>query len=173
MRSNEREGGLFERDITVKFAQVVQGVHGEGLVDLESCQLGDPWVLESLFGRWALLRVVGEKRADEALAILRDGLPDAVVEAELSFTDLLHDILVGLSVERRHTRKQDVCDDTTGPDIALFVVVLVENFGGNVVRCAELFVKVSVGVVDERGAEINNLNLIELLVLLEQNVLRL
>ena len=173
MRSNERERGLFERDITVELAQVVQSVHGEGLVDLESCQLGDPWVLEGLLSRWAFLRVVGEESADEILAVLRDGLPDAVVEVELSLTDLLHDVLVRLSVEGRHTRKQDIRDDTAGPDIALFVVVLVEDFGGDVVRGAELLVKVSVGVVDERGAEINDLDLIELLVLLEQNVLGL
>ena len=130
-------------------------------------------MLEGLFGGWAFLRVVGEEGADERLAVLRDGLPDAVVEVELTFTDLLHDVLVGLSVEGRHTRKQDVCNDTAGPDITLFVVVLVENFGGDVIRRAELLVKVSVGVVDERGAEINDLDLIELLVLLEQNVLGL
>ena len=130
-------------------------------------------MLEGLLSRWAFLRVVGEESADEILAVLRDGLPDAVVEVELSLTDLLHDVLVRLSVEGRHTRKQDIRDDAAGPDIALFVVVLVEDFGGDVVRGAELLVKVSVGVVDERGAEINDLDLIELLVLLEQNVLGL
>ena len=106
-------------------------------------------MLEGLISRWAFLRVVGEESTDEILAVLRDCLPDAVVEVELSLTDLLHDVLVRLSVERRHTRKQDISDDTAGPDIALFVVVLVKDFGGDVVRGAELLVKISVGVVDE------------------------
>ena len=85
----------------------------------------------------------------------------------MSFAHLLHDILVRLAVEGRHAREQDVGDDTTGPDIALLVVVLVENFRGDVVGRAEFLVKVAVGVVYERGAEVNDLDLIELLVLLQ------
>ena len=53
------------------------------------------------------------------------------------------------------------------------VVVLVENFGGNVVWSAKLLVKVAVGVVDERGAEVNDLDLIKFFVLFKQNVLGL
>ena len=53
------------------------------------------------------------------------------------------------------------------------VVVLVENFGGNVVGSAKLLVKVAIGVVDERGAEVNDLDLIKFFVLFKQNVLGL
>ena len=53
------------------------------------------------------------------------------------------------------------------------VVVLVEDLGCDVVRSTELFVEVTVGVVDEGGAEVDDLNLVELFVLLEQDVLRL
>ena len=102
LRSNEGKRGLFERNIAIEFAQVVQSVHGESLVHLKSRQLGDPWVLKGLLGGGALLRVVGEQGADEILAVLRDGLPDAVIEVELTFTHLLHDVLVGLSVKGRH-----------------------------------------------------------------------
>lgn len=91
----------------------------------------------------------------------------------MAFADLLHDILVRLSVEGGHAGEQDVSDDTGGPDIALFVIVLVQNFGSDVVGRAKLLVEVAVGVVDERGAEVNDLDLIELLVLLEQDVLGL
>ena len=53
------------------------------------------------------------------------------------------------------------------------VVVLVEDLGSDVVRSAELLVEVAVGVVDEGGAEVDDLDLVELFVLLEQDVLRL
>ena len=53
------------------------------------------------------------------------------------------------------------------------VVVLVEDLGGDVVRSAELLVEVTVGVVDEGRAEVDDLDLVELFVLLEQDVLRL
>ena len=91
----------------------------------------------------------------------------------MTLANLLHDILVRLSVERRHTREKDVGDDAGGPDIALMVVVLVKNFWGDVVGRTELLVEVTVGVIDERGTEIDDLNLIEFLVLLKKNVLGL
>ena len=100
-------------------------------------------------------------------------MPDAVIEAERALAHLLHNILIGLSIERRHSREKNISDDTTGPDVALLVVVLVEDLGGDVVRSAELLVEVTVGVVDEGRAEVDDLDLIELFVLLEQDVLRL
>ncbi len=53
------------------------------------------------------------------------------------------------------------------------VVVLVQNLGSNVVRSSKLLVKVTVGVIDEGGTEIDDLDLIEFFVGLEQDVLRL
>ena len=81
--------------------------------------------------------------------------------------------MIGLSIEGGHSREKNICDDTTGPDVALLVVVLVEDLGGDVVRSAELLVEVTVGVVDEGRAEVDDLDLVELFVLLEQDVLRL
>ena len=53
------------------------------------------------------------------------------------------------------------------------IIVLVKDLGCNVIGCAELLVKVTVGVVDERGAEVNDLDLIELLVGLKKDILGL
>ena len=50
LRGDERESGLLEGNITLEAAQVIEGVHGEGLVDLKGSQLGDPWVLECSVG---------------------------------------------------------------------------------------------------------------------------
>ena len=47
------------------------------------------------------------------------------------------------------------------------VVVLVEDLGSDVVRSAELLVEVAVGVVDEGGAEVDDLDLVKLFVGLE------
>jgi len=81
--------------------------------------------------------------------------------------------LIGLTVEGRHAGKEDISDDAARPDIALVVIVLVKDLRSDVVRGAELFVEVTVRVVDERCTEINDLDLIEFLVGLEQDVLRL
>ena len=86
---------------------------------------------------------------------------------------LLHDFCITCTVERRHAREKDVSDDACGPDVALRIIVLVQHFGSDVVRRAQLLVKLFGGVVDERRAEIDDFNLIEFLVLLEQNVFRL
>ena len=53
------------------------------------------------------------------------------------------------------------------------IIVLVKDLGCNVIGCAELLVKVTVGVEDEGGTEVNDLDLIELLVLLKQDILGL
>ena len=81
--------------------------------------------------------------------------------------------MIGLSIEGGHSREKNICDDTTGPDVTLLVVVLVEDLRGDVVRSAELLVEVTVGVVDEGRAEVDDLDLVELFVLLEQDVLGL
>ena len=125
-----------------------------------------------LSGR-TLVRAVGKEGSDEALGVLRDGLPDAVLERELALTNLLHDILIGLTVEGRHSGEEDVDDDTAGPDITLLVIALVKNLGGDVVGSSKLLVEITVGVVNKGGTEIDDLNLIEFLVLLEENVLGL
>ena len=77
------------------------------------------------------------------------------------------------AVEGWLTTEKNVANNSTTPDVALSSVVLVEDLRGNIVGGAELLVKVTVGVVDEGGAEINDLDLVELLVLLEENVLGL
>ena len=130
-------------------------------------------MLKGDFGRRTLLSGVREQARDKVLAILRNRLPDAVVEVVGALTHLLHDVLVGLTIERWHAREENVSNDATGPDIALLVVVLVEDFRCDIIRRAELLVEVAVWIVDEGRAEINDLDLVVLLVLLEQDILGL
>ena len=130
-------------------------------------------MLKGDFGRRTLFSGVREQARDKVLAILRNRLPDAVVEVVGALTHLLHDVLVGLTVERWHAREENVSNDATGPDIALLVVVLVEDFRCDIIRRAKLLVEVAVWIVDEGRAEINDLDLVVLLVLLEQDILGL
>ena len=173
LRCNERVRGLLEGDITVEATKVVQGAHRHRSVNLERGELGNPRMLEGICRGRTLIRAIGEQGSDKVFCVLRDCLPDAVIEAERALAHLLHNILIGLSIEGGHSREKNICDDTTGPDVALLVVVLVEDLGSDVVRSAELLVKVAVGVVDEGGAKVDDLDLVELFVLLEQDVLRL
>ena len=130
-------------------------------------------MLKGLLSGWALLGVVGQQGADEAFAVLRDGLPDAVIKVELALAHLFHDILVGLSIEGRHAGEKNIRDHTRGPDVALMVVVLVEDLRSDVIGSTELLVEVTVGVVHQGGTEIDDLDLVELFVLLKQDILRL
>lgn len=164
LRGDESIGGLLECNVGLEFAEVVKGVDGERLVDLKGSELCEPRVLEGLLSGRSLFTSVSQERADERLGVVRDLLPSAVLKGESTLTDLLHDLLIGLTIERRHTGEENKCDDTARPDIAFVVIILVKDLGSNVVRGAELLVEVTVRVVDERGTEVDNLDLIELLV---------
>ena len=78
-----------------------------------------------------------------------------------------------MATEWGRAAKEDVADDTDGPDVALGAIVLVENLGGDIVGRAQLLIKLLVRVIDQRRSEVNDLDLIELLVLLEEDVLGL
>ena len=127
-------------------------------------------MLQGLLRIWAVFLFVGEELRDEIFAVVRNVVPDFVIIAETSGSHLLHDLLIALAIERRHTREQDVADDSAGPDIAFGSVVLVQNLWGNVVWGSKLLVKLLVRVIHERGSKINNLDLVELLVLLKEDV---
>jgi len=51
------------------------------------------------------------------------------------------------------------------------VVVFVYHLRSDIVGCAQFFVEVTLGVVDKRRTEIDDLDLIELFVLLKKDVL--
>jgi len=161
---------LLEGLLNTEALHVVEDTQGEGLVNSKSGKLIQPGVLECDISRRSVFFIVGEELADEVLGLVRDVLPDFVLEVELSLSDLLHDVLIALTIERWLSREEDISDDTARPDIALVVVVLVENFWGNVVWGSELLIKVLAWVIDKRGTKINDLDGIELLVSFQQNV---
>jgi hypothetical protein len=96
--------------------------------------------------------------------------PAWVCERELTSLDSLHDLLVTSTIERWNTRQHDVSNNTTGPNIALFIIVFGENLWSNVVGSTQLFVQLLILLEVKGGTKINDLNLIELFVLLQQDI---
>jgi len=133
---NKRESGLLKSHVRLEFAKVVESGNSHSLVNLQSGKLCEPWVGKHVFGSGSFRGTISKQRSDEGLSVLRNRLPYAIFKGKLTLSNLFHDLLVCLSVERRLTREQDVGDDTTGPDVALVVVVLVKHLGSDVVGCA-------------------------------------
>ena len=75
-----------------------------------------------------------------------------------------------MTFERRRAGEEDVEDDSTGPDIALFIILLVEDLRGDVVRSTQFFIEGLNWVINQRCSEIYNLYLIEIFVLLQENI---
>jgi len=109
----------------IEAGQVLQRINGDILIDgtLNSfVGLLNPWVFKSLFSRWSLVLVEGKKFRDEVFALVRDSFPGWVIEVELSELNLLHNFLVGGTIEWWDTRKNNVGDDTNGPNIAFSTI---------------------------------------------------
>lgn len=70
-------------------------------------------------GGRAYVLVVGEELFDEVLSIDADVFPASVVKAKFAGTDLLHDVLIVLTVKWGIAGKKNVSDDTSRPNIAL------------------------------------------------------
>ena len=128
-------------------------------------------MLESHISTWAVFLLIGQKFGDEIFALVRDIVPCLVVESECSSTYFFHDFLITGAVEGWLTTEKNEANDTTTPDIAFSTVVLVKDLRGNVVRSSELFIQGLAWVIDKRGSEINDLDLVKLLVLFKKDVL--
>ena len=170
LTGNEGEGCLLHSGFNLELLKVAQSAHCIGFVDLDRGELNNPWVLEHGLSRRTIFWFVGQELGNEVFAIVRNVIPGLVIEAERAGANFLHDFLVTLTVEGRHSREKDEGDDAAGPDVTLGIVVLVENFWSNVVGSSKLLVKLLVWIVDEGGAKINDLDLVELLVLLEEDI---
>ena len=67
----------------------------------------------------ACVLVVSEQLLYEVLRIATDTFPARFVETEFACADLLHDILVILTVKGGIAGKENIRDHTGGPDITL------------------------------------------------------
>lgn len=116
--------------------------------------------------------IVRHKLHDEVFGVIRHLTPNRTfVERKLANTDFLNDFIVVLSVKRRLSAQQNVCDHTNRPNIAFVRITFVQNFWRNIKRCSEHLIKRSISIKNSRSPKVNDLNLIKLLTLLQQDIL--
>lgn len=112
MTGDEGEGGLFQFLVSSESFQVGESPDGNSSVHLRLTHLYDPGVLESFLSGRSLVGVVSQELRNEVLRLGGDVLPAGFGEGVLSNSDLLHDLLIAVAIERGHTRKNDVEDNS-------------------------------------------------------------
>lgn len=91
-----------------------------------------PRMVQSLWGSESDRRLA-DHLLDEVFGRVGNSLELWNVKGEDSFLHRFQDLGVGVAVEGRYTRKQDIQNDSCGPDVALLVVVTRQNLRTNVI----------------------------------------
>jgi len=134
LSGNIAEGNLLQ---SFRANKTLQDVQVELQIILLSNLFLHPGVLEDLFRAQSLVDGA-DTLSDKGDSFLRNVLPLITVKVVDSLSDRKQDLIVVLAVEGGITTQQNVKDDTSRPDIALFVILSLKNFGGNVIRCSDL-----------------------------------
>ena len=92
-----------------------------------------PWVIEGLFSSVSFQWIIFQQALDVVFCFGGNTGPFFPIEVKGAFRNFLYDRRIGLTVERRVPAEENVKDYATGPYIALLVVSLLENLGGDVV----------------------------------------
>ena len=105
------------------------------ILDLKLVQL-EPLVIQSLLGRKSLFGVIAQDLCYKVFGLGADVSP--LVSSHVIFTnfDESHDFKVMICIERWSARQKGVHDDSTAPDVAFVVVILIEDLGRQVVWCS-------------------------------------
>ena len=94
-------------------------------------------MLEALLSGDSLSRVLLKHLAHEVLGLIRDSVPVGGVKGKWLLEDISEDLLVVITFERRVSTKEDKEDDAETPNIAGLVVVTLEHFWGDIIRCTD------------------------------------
>jgi hypothetical protein len=89
---------------------------------LQSC-------ISSNSGGW----VLGEHLLYQIFGVLAHLLPLRPLEGVVALPHVVQDLIVSLAVERRASTEEDVENDSDAPDVALLIVLPLEDFGSDVV----------------------------------------
>ena len=92
---------------------------------------------ESLLSGESFRNISFKKIVDEIFGVRRHISPNLVIECEFAILNVVHDLLLVPSAEWGLTGQDDVHDDSCRPQVALLVVVLLNDLGGDVVRSAD------------------------------------
>jgi len=174
LRSNESISSLLKFWVSIEVFQIIQRAYCCIFIkSLNYCivSLFQPWVLKSLLSRWSSILIEGKKLGNKIFALVRNRLPDWIIEIELSELYFFHNFLVRCTIKWRNTRQNNVSNDSDRPNIAFSTVILLKDFWSNVIWGSEFFIKFFTILNNKRCTEINDFNLIELFVSLKKNVL--
>lgn len=93
----------------------------------------EPGVFKALLRGNSLGWVLFKHFLDEVLGGVGDSVPVCWVECQRLFEDVAENLLIVVSFKRRVTTEEDEEDDTKTPDVALEVVVSLEDLRGDIV----------------------------------------
>ena len=132
-----------------------------------------PRVIVGFLSSEALISLPVQQTVDEGLGRVGDTLPDGVRVSVGAAQDTVNDFLVALSAKGRLTGEHDEQNDAHGPVVALSRIAALEHLGCDVVRGAIRGVHYLI-LADSLGeAEINQLDMRIIVLLVQQKVLRL
>ena len=119
----------------------------------------EPRMLEQGLAARAPCRVQIEHHGDELLGVVRNPVPNLVVEIEVAVLDLVQDFGALLRVEGRHPAQDEVQKHPARPDIALLVVGAFQDLRRDIQNRACNVVDFGVLFILERYPEVNHLDL--------------
>lgn len=115
-----------------------------------------PGVVEGIQGADSVVWVELKQLADQILGVSAHTVPLWLVKGVLARKHRLNDFLVVLPVKRWVSAEQDIQDHSATPKVTLVIIVLLENFRGDVVRSTVLLRHFLAWNVRSRRSEIDN-----------------
>jgi len=106
LRSDESVSGLLQLGVGIEVLQVCKGVQSNISLEIGSGQLvcfNNPRMSQSLGGSRSFVLIKSQKLSNEIFSSSGDRSPDWIGKREFSRFNLLHDFLVGGSIERWDT----------------------------------------------------------------------
>lgn len=88
---------------------------------------------KTLSGTDPAMVVLNKHLVEQVLAFIRDLLPHGIFVFNFGLVHSSQDFIIVVAIEWGLAAKKDIENNTTAPDIALAVILLKKNFGGDVV----------------------------------------
>lgn len=167
------QGGLLEDLVGVEGLELSQ--HGFLLLRVHDHFLltPDPLELQTLSSGRAFLGVHGQHGFDKVLDNRGDVLPCTRLVVRCALEDLLFNLFVVFSIERRGAREDHVADHSKGPDVTLLIVFSRHDFWRHIKWCADLLIELRTSIEFCSDSEVDNFGAFEVFAALEEDVLRL
>lgn len=111
----------------------------------------DPSVIEGIIGWESQVDILLNEVVDQVFAVIWDVFEGVVVEVELAPDDVADDLELVAAGEGHFAGEEDVEDDAHGPEVDLVGVVLLEDFGCDVVGLKFIIKKITDDIRNHLG----------------------